>query len=386
MAAGDDFLCKKSKLKRVAENWYHIKHIEELDTPALAIFPERVKKNIQTAITMVKDVARLRPHVKTHKSPDVSKLMMEAGITKFKCATIAEAEMLGQCGAKDVVLAYQPLGPKLKRFIELIEKYPATIYSCLTDNLSAVNEQSEAFLAKNLKVPVYIDLNIGMNRTGIVPGNEAMELYKYCANLEGIIVAGLHAYDGHLRSPDIIERTRECNEGFAPVEKMKAALEKSGYAVPNVIAGGSPSFPVHAKRNHVECSPGTFIYWDKGYRDLCAEQDFLTAAVLVTRVISLPSATRITTDLGHKSVSAENEITKRIYFLNGENLKPVGQSEEHLVLEVPENHSYKLGDVLYGIPFHICPTIALYERASTIENGTISGEWKNIARDRKITV
>ncbi|MES1221178.1 MAG: D-TA family PLP-dependent enzyme [Bacteroidota bacterium] len=370
----------------MAHNWYEIKNIEALDSPALVIFPERVKKNIQTAIAMVGTADRLRPHIKTHKSPDVSKLMIDAGITKFKCATIAEAEILGQCGAKDVVLAYQPLGPKLKRFIEVIKKYPATKFSCLTDSIVSVTEQSETFVANNLKVPVYIDLNIGMNRTGITPGPAAIELYKYCTTLKGVSIAGLHAYDGHLRNPDIIERTRECNEGFAAVEKMKEDLEKSGYTVPNVIAGGSPAFPVHAKRKNVECSPGTFIYWDKGYTDLCAEQDFLTAAVLVTRVISLPSPTRITTDLGHKSVSAENEITRRVHFLNAENVKPVGQSEEHLVLEVSENHSFKVGDVLYGIPFHVCPTIALYERAYTIENGEVSGEWKTIARDRKITV
>src|SRR5689334_17117955 len=105
-----------------ATNWYEIKNVNELDSPALTIFPARVKQNIQTAIQLVGDVNRLRPHIKTHKSPDVCKLMIDAGITKFKCATIAEAEMLGQCSAKDVVLAYQPLGPKLKRFIDVIKK------------------------------------------------------------------------------------------------------------------------------------------------------------------------------------------------------------------------------------------------------------------------
>ena len=370
----------------MGDNWYQIKNVAELDSPALVIFPERVKQNIRTAINMVGDVNRLRPHIKTHKSPDVCKLMMDAGITKFKCATIAEAEMLGQCGAKDVVLAYQPLGPKLKRFIEVIKKYPGTLYSCLTDTKAAVKEQAEAFLSAGLQVPVYIDLNIGMNRTGIAPGDAAMDLYKYAAGLEGIKMNGLHAYDGHLRNPDITERTKECNEGFAPVEKMKEDLEKSGYAVPVVIAGGSPAFPIHAKRKNVECSPGTFIYWDKGYTDLCPEQAFLTAAVLVTRVISIPSSTRITTDLGHKSVAAENEITRRVFFLNAGDVKPVGQSEEHLVLEVPGNHSYKVGDIFYGIPYHVCPTIALYERAYTVEDGRVSGEWKAISRDRKITV
>lgn len=370
----------------MATEWYHIKNATELDSPALVVFPERVKRNIQTAIKMVGDVTRLRPHIKTHKSPDVSRLMIEAGITKFKCATIAEAEILGQCGAKDVLLAYQVVGPKLNRLIELIKKFPATAYSCLMDTMSAAAEQSETFSAHNLQVPVYLDLNIGMNRTGIVPGIGAIDLYKYGAGLKGITMAGLHAYDGHLRNPDIIGLTRECNEGFEPIEKIKIELEKAGYAVPNIIAGGSPSFPVHARRKSVECSPGTFIYWDKGYLDLCADQDFVPAVALVTRVISLPSPVRITVDLGHKSVSAENDISRRVYFLNAANLTPVGQSEEHLVLEVGDNHSFKIGDILYAIPYHVCPTIALYERALTVVDGSWNGEWMNSARDKKITV
>ena len=110
----------------MSANWFEIKNIDELDSPALVIFPERVKHNIQLAIDMIGDVSFLRPHIKTNKSPDVSRLMLNSGITKFKCATIAEAEMLAQCNAPDVLLAYQPLGPKLKRFVSLIKKYPAT--------------------------------------------------------------------------------------------------------------------------------------------------------------------------------------------------------------------------------------------------------------------
>ena len=150
--------------------------------------------------------------------------------------------------------------------------------------------------------------------------------------------------------------------------------------------GGSPSFSVHCKRSEIECSPGTFIYWDKGYSDLCPEQGFLTAALVISRVISLPSATTICTDLGHKSIAAENELARRVYFLNAPALKPVGQSEEHLVLEAGAGHGYQPGDVLYGLPIHVCPTIALYERAITIDNGKTSGEWMTVGRDRRITV
>lgn len=368
------------------DNWYQVKDINKLDTPALLIYPDRVKKNIATAIEMVGDVKRLRPHIKTNKSPDAVKLLRAAGIDKFKCATIAEAEMLAMSGAKDVLMAYQPLGPKLERFVALIQKYPDTRFSCLTDNLIAATEQSEIFADHRVKVPVYIDLNLGMNRTGIAPGKEAVELYAYLSASPHMMAAGLHAYDGHLRDQDITERTRRCHEAFKDVEEFKATLESKELKVPNIIAGGSPTFPIHAKREAVECSPGTFIYWDKGYLDGCPEQDFLPAAVLVTRVISIPAAQMVCTDLGHKSVAAENEIIRRISFLGDYGLEPVSQSEEHLVATITGDQKFQVEDVLYGLPFHICPTVALYERSYTVENGKLKGEWMHTARDRKITV
>ena len=365
----------------MSESWYEIKNINELDSPALVVFPERIKHNIQLAINMIGDVNRLRPHIKTNKSPDVARLMLKAGITKFKCATIAEAEMLAQCNAPDVLLAYQPLGPKLGRLVSLIKKYPSTKFSCLSDNIDAANEQAEVFHSRGLTVPVFIDLNVGMNRTGVSPDERAIALADHCLKLKGIVLAGLHAYDGHIRDSDFEMKKQNCDKAFAVVEKLNAKLK-----LEVIIMGGSPAFSVHCKRENIECSPGTFVYWDKGYTDLCPEQGFLPAAVIITRVISMPSSNKICTDLGHKSVAAENEITRRIFFLNAEGLKPVGQSEDHLVLETTDNHSYKVGDIFYGLPYHVCPTVALYERVFTIENGKITGEWKNVSRDRKLTI
>ena len=367
------------------DNWYLIDNIDELDSPALVVYPQRVKENIELLKSMIDDVQRLRPHVKTNKTKEATQLMLNAGIKKFKCATIAEAEMLALCGAPDVLLAYQPIGPKLHRFVQLTQQYTATRFSCLIDNTISAKAIADAFAASGTTCSVYIDLNVGQNRTGIVPGEQAIALYNYCAQLTGILLAGLHAYDGHIRGP-IDERTAACNEAFAPVEKMKQTLQSMGYTDLTIVAGGTPGFPIHAKRKDVECSPGTFIFWDKGYSDSCPEQPFGVAAILVTRVISLPAPTQICIDLGHKSVAAENELTKRVFFLGAPQLVPVSQSEEHLVLDAGEGHTFKPGDVLYGVPQHVCPTVALYERAYTVENGKVTGEWKIIARDRKITL
>jgi D-serine deaminase-like pyridoxal phosphate-dependent protein len=365
--------------------WYLFDEMSSIDSPALIIYIDRVKENIRTAKSMIDDVNRLRPHVKTNKSKEAVQLLIDSGIQKFKCATIAEAEMLALCNANDVLLAYQPVGPKLGRFIQLIKKYGDTKFSCLADNIVAARQMAESFLSNGITVPVYIDLNTGMNRTGIVPGIGAIELYISCSQMKGIEPTGLHVYDGHIRDADFNIRKQHCDESFAAVEKMKIELLGNGVPELVIIAGGSPTFSIHCKRKKIECSPGTFIYWDKTYLDLCPEQKFLPAALVMTRVISLPDETKLCLDLGHKSVAAENELTRRIYFPGAPQLKATSQSEEHLVVDAGRNHSYKVGDLLFGIPFHICPTVALYEKAYTIENRKLTGKWKAIARDRKIT-
>jgi D-serine deaminase-like pyridoxal phosphate-dependent protein len=367
------------------ENWFKVENIADVDTPGLLIYPDRVKENIRILKTFVVDVKRLRPHVKTNKSPDITRMLIKAGITKFKCATIAEAEMLAMNGAPDVLLAHQPVGPKGQRLAQLIKKYPEVNFSCLIDDLSNAKSLSGIFEKNGLNVPVYIDLNVGMNRTGIEP-EKASQLYNDTQSLKGLTIVGLHAYDGHLRDPDLEVRRKQCNEGFDRVIKLRDEMQKQTEKKLPIVAGGTPSFPIHAERKSVECSPGTFIYWDKGYESILKEQPFLFAALVVTRVVSIPTADTICVDLGHKGIAAENPIDKRVYFLNADGLTPIGHSEEHLVLKTEKNHSFKVGDVLYGVPHHICPTVNLYDSPNIVENGKYIGNWETISRKRKITI
>jgi D-serine deaminase-like pyridoxal phosphate-dependent protein len=363
-------------------NWYIINDADALDSPAMVVYPDRIKHNLALLKTHIDDAARLRPHVKTHKCSEVTLLTIAAGINKFKCATIAEAEMLGMCQAADVLLAYQPVGPKIGRLINLIKNYPLTRYSCLVDDAAVAGEISAAALKHALQINVFVDINAGMNRTGALPA-AALQLYHQCSELQGIALIGLHVYDGHIHDTDMSTRQLKCNAAYQPVGLLLQQLQDEGYR-PVVIAGGTPTFPIHARREGVECSPGTFIYWDDGYQRAFPEQQFLPAALLITRIISLPGETKLCVDLGHKAVASEDVLQKRVRFLNAPELVPLGHSEEHLVLEAPKGHRYKIGDILYGLPYHVCPTVALHESVATIENNYINGEWKTIARNRKI--
>lgn len=366
-------------------DWYVVDNIAELDSPALLIYLEKVEANIDTLVKSIVNINRLRPHVKTHKSPEVSKLMLKAGIRKFKCATIAEAEMLAMAGAPDVLLAYQPVGPKSNRLLIAAQQFPSTRFSCLIDNLSAARSLSDLFNSFNVRLPVYIDLNVGMNRTGITPG-DALTLYQQAHTLPGIDIVGLHAYDGHIRDTDMDIRRKRCDEVFKQIVDLQQEIKNESGATMTIVIGGTPSYSVHSMRSQVECSPGTFIYWDKGYSDILKEQRFSYAALVVSRVISKPTPDTICVDLGHKSIASENPITQRVYFLNAPNLTPIGHSEEHMVFKVDDGRSFNVGDVLYGVPYHICPTVALHDRAAVVKNHNISDYWNNVSRSRKITI
>ena len=367
------------------ESWYKIDNIDEVDTPALVVYPERVKRNIDILKSFVSDVSQLRPHVKTHKSYNITQLLLDAGIEKFKCATIAEAEMLAMAGAPDVLLAYQPVGPKAKRLAELIERYPTTTFSCLVDDEATANHLNEVMETIHHCLPVYIDLNVGMNRTGIKPDKKAIDLYLSLSKKEGILPMGLHAYDGHIRDNDMATRTKRCDVAFSHVQNLKDDLLSKGVEDPIIIAGGSPTFPIHAKRKGIECSPGTFIYWDKGYHDILSEQPFEYAALVFARVISKPKDDIVCIDLGHKSIASENPLDKRVFFLNVQDLEPIGHSEEHMVLKT-NGQQLNVGDVLVGVPYHICPTCALYDTAIVVNNHRASERWDITSRNRKITI
>jgi D-serine deaminase-like pyridoxal phosphate-dependent protein len=369
----------------IKPNWYELDDLPAVESPGLVFYEDRIRENIKRLIGMIDHKARLRPHVKTHKSAEVTRLMLQAGLKKFKCATIAEAEMLGSCEAPDVLLAYQPVGPNIQRFMVLQKRFPATRFSCITDNLEAADNIALAAKENELRVSIYIDVNVGMNRTGILP--EAVSaLYQALRTDEHLNLLGLHAYDGHIHEADFSIRQREVTKIIHLLQSLQQQLEAEQQHKPTIVAGGTPGFPIYAKDSDFECSPGTFALWDHGYQQAFREQDFLTAALVVTRVVSLPAPNLICTDLGHKAVAAENMLSNRITFLNAPKLVPISQSEEHLVLDAGENHRYKIGDVLYGLPIHICPTVALYDYAYSVAADRTPQLWPIRSRKRRDTI
>lgn len=367
------------------DSWFKVENEKEVLSPSLLIYPERIRENINRMIKIAGYPGRLRPHVKTHKMPGIVKMQVEAGITKFKCATIAEAEMTARSGASDILLAIQPVGPNLSRFFTLKKTFPDVKISCIADCEDVVISLSDAARKSGLDTHVWLDINIGMNRTGVLPGEKALRLFRRIMDSPKLIASGIHAYDGHLHQSDPEKRRTACDEAFNYVTNLAEDLNSEGISDVKIVAGGTPTFPIHALREDVELSPGTLLLWDWGYSDAFEDLSFLHAAVLFTRVISKPGKDLLCLDLGHKAVASEM-AQPRVKILGINKYKITGHNEEHMVVTTPEAASFHAGDPVYCIPWHICPTVDRHEQALVVEDNKVVDSWTVEARKRKLTI
>jgi D-serine deaminase-like pyridoxal phosphate-dependent protein len=372
----------------MADDWYRIVNEADIASPALLVYPERIARNIDRMIAAAGGVDRLRPHVKTHKMPALVGMQLERGIGKFKVATIAEAEMAATAGGRDVLLAYPAVGPAARRIAALAANHPHVVFRAIADSAVGIADLSAAATAAGVTLDVLLDLDVGFGRTGIAPGREAAALYGRIATSAGLTAGGLHAYDGHLRDTDHARLVAAVEAAFAPVWRLRDELRAAGLDVPRTVVSGTPTFAILAGREGVgplEVGAGTTVLWDAGQAEISPDLDFLPAAVLLSRVVSKPGAGRLCLDLGHKAVASEMPHPRMTLLGVDRPTFPI-HSEEHLVVETPRAADYAVGDVLYAVPRHVCPTVALHDEAVVVRAGRAVDRWPVQARTRRISV
>ncbi len=374
---------------------YPLQNPEQIASPALLYFREHILANLDAVIRIAGGVERLRPHVKTHKTAALTQLQLARGIRKFKCATIAEAEMLARAGAKDVLLAYSVVGPNIARVVRFRCLYPDVALSVLADDAPAVELLAKECSAFNRNLGVLIDLDPGMHRTGVSMDEKAVELALYVAGQPGLTLRGLHCYDGNNRAPDFATRLETARQTLSVTRQLKSAIEGHGVAVPTLVMGGTPGFPCYATFDDTELSPGTAFLHDWGYLRAFPDLPFTPAALLLTRVISRPAADIFTLDLGSKGIAADPQGA-RGHIPAYPDAEPLLQNEEHWVFRAPDARPAtqsearplpEVGAPLLVIPTHVCPTSALYSEAIVIDgDGTVADRWPITARNRSIGV
>lgn len=368
---------------------YTIKHPERIFSPGLIVFKELVEKNLQTMIEIAGGVERLRPHCKTHKMPELTKLQLAAGITKQKAATLAEAEMLADVGVKDIFLSYNLVGPNIGRAVKFRQKFPEVRFSVTADDPDLIQQLGQAMSDAGTDIDVLLDINPGRDRTGRAADDEAFNLYQLIAETSGLNASGMHLYDGHLHEKELAERKASVKKYWEVISAFRDQLESAGFSVPKIVCGGTPTFPAYAEMDDpvIELSPGTCTFHDYGYNTNFPDlQIFTPAAAVLTRVISRPTSNRVTFDVGTKAIASDPAMGSRAILPALPDGVQVLQNEEHLVVETDSADQFKPGDWTLAFPRHVCPTSALYQFATVIEGGEIVDEWQVTARDRCLTV
>lgn len=366
---------------------YEVTDLSRLLTPALAIYADLVDHNISRVLAIVGGVDHWRPHVKTAKLAYTMRRLVEHGVRQMKCATTLELLTACEAGANDVLVAYPIVGRAAARVAEIANAFPSVAISALVEN------ESQVELWRGSRIGLFVDVNPGMNRTGI----DARRTGDIISIARKIIAAGLHFrgvhyYDGHHNQPSLVDRTIAAHAGYDQLIDIVNSLLNAGIAVGEVITSGTPSLPCavtysgfRTSRFLHRVSAGTVVYNDcTSLAQLPPEYDLRAAAVVISTVVSHPDERLVTCDAGHKTVSLDSGVPN-CCVLGRSELLPLKPSEEHLPLRVPASAAVpKLGEHLYLVPRHVCPTVNNFDHALIVRGGRIVGVEPVTARGREV--
>jgi D-serine deaminase-like pyridoxal phosphate-dependent protein len=366
---------------------YSIASVEQIMTPALAIYLNSVEQNISTTLRLLDgDPNRWRPHVKTSKLLATMKLLVEAGVKNFKCATTLELLTACDAGAADVLVAFPCVGARAQRVQEIAHQFSSVCISTVVENVQEIERW------RNSGVDLFIDVNSGMNRTGI-DQSRVVEIVELAAEISrrGCRFRGLHYYDGHHRNPILSERSPAAHRGYEQLIRTVKTLQNRGISVDEVITSGTPAFPCTLSYDGFRdpafthrASPGTVVYNDlNSLFQLPVEWGYQPAALVIATVVSHPQADLVTCDAGHKAVSADAGFPNCAVW-NHPELAPLHASEEHLPIQVvPGSRVPEIGEILYLVPRHVCPTVNNFDDALLVRDARIADMVPVTARGRE---
>lgn len=365
---------------------YKIQDEARIATPALAVYPDILRENIKSTIQLLGgNPDRWRPHVKTAKLGAVMRAFTDLGVKQFKCATTLEMRTACLAGAADVLVAYSFVGANAGRTLQVAGEFPKVRISALVES----PEQVENW--RGGTAGLFVDINPGMDRTGIEQDKFDQILAVILAiRRASIEFRGLHYYDGHLNEGALEERISQAHRGYRCLLDVIKRLQAAGIGVQEVITSGTPTLPAALSfpdfRNSSflhRVSPGTIVYCDTtSLGQLPPDYGYRPAAIILSRVVSHPRQGIITCDAGHKTLSVDLGVPN-CAILGKPDFRPLRPSEEHLPIEIP--HALRapgLGEFLYLVPKHVCPTVNNFDHALFVRDGHIQGVEPVSARGR----
>ncbi len=355
---------------------YELANPDALQTPCLLAFPAIIRRNVDRMAALLGGLGRLRPHIKTHKCKQVVQLLMDRGIDKCKCASVDEVRLLIDCGVRDIQLAYPLVGPSTLRLAGLAAEHRDVDILVTVDDAGAAGALNDACRQHGCTVGVLIDLDVGLHRTGIAPGPGADALAREVAGMSHLRLRGLHAYDGQIRERDVDARRPLVEAAMAEPLEMKRRLAAEGLCdgPPVLSTSGTLSFIVAKDIDGIdELTPGTWVFWDATYDEIDGSR-FEYAALVASRVVSRPTANRLTLDAGSKGIS--RDIPGSPVVIDRPGLVLGHANEEHQPCEWQgDGPPPAIGEVVLLAPRHICTTVYLYSQFHVVEGGEVVDRW-----------
>ena len=358
----------------------------DIDTPALIVDEPTMRRNIAQMAAFGASVGvKVRPHIKTHKTPQISRLQMAAGAVGITCAKLGEAEvMVEQAEVGDVLIAYPIIGPaKTARLLRLMERARMIV---AIDHRDVAETIGRAVAAHDRRVDVYVEVNTGQNRAGALVGDEAAALALDLSRIAGLNVVGIMTHEGHANSaePDVIERTA-IEAGQAMVE-LAERLRGHGLDIRTVSVGSTPAaFFTPTVPGITEMRPGTYVFNDNSvFRHNLVGPANCALRVLST-VVSRPAPDRALLDAGSKTLAMDpsNSHPGHGYIVGRREATITKLSEEHGTVQVPEGmDGLRIGDRVEVIPNHVCPTVNLQDELFIVRDGQLVDRWTVAARGK----
>jgi D-serine deaminase-like pyridoxal phosphate-dependent protein len=358
---------------------------EDLDTPALLIDLDVLDRNIRAMSAAAGEAGvRLRPHTKTHKSPEIARLQVDAGATGITVAKLGEAEVMVEAGLDDVFIAYPIVGPaKLERLGALMERARIRVSLDAVDVAEGIGRVGKEV---GRDVPVLVDVDTGLHRMGREPGEPSARAALDIAAVPGVEVIGLSTHAGHAyRAADADELRRIAEREALDVVETAERCEREGLRIREISVGSTPTARIAAGLDGVtEIRPGTYVFHDVQQMRLGVATEEDCAATILATVVSRPSSERFVIDAGTKSFSGDGgdgpPFPGRGVVAGRPELRLDFMNEEHGVGHVEGDAELRIGDRLEVIPLHVCSAVNLFDAAFGLRDGAVDHEIAIAAR------
>jgi D-serine deaminase-like pyridoxal phosphate-dependent protein len=352
--------------------------LRDIPTPALVVDVAAMQRNIdRMASFYAAGACKLRPHFKAHKTPAVARRQLAAGsCVGLTCATVGEAEIVvHERLATDILIANEILGPgKAERAARLARDADLTV---AVDSQHALDDIARAATDAGVEVGVLVDVNVGLPRCGIAPGEPAVALARRAADTAGVRLRGLMGYEGHVVGiEDRAERAAKCGKAMERLLSTARMVRDAGLPCDIVSGGGTGTYDITGRMDGItEVQAGSYVLMDTAYAKL--DIPFELAFSVLGTVLSRPRPEQCAADNGHKACSVDHG-NPGVKGVDGASV--LFLSDEHATIALPADSALAPGDRIELWPSHIDPTINLHDVMYALEGDQVVDVWPVAAR------